>query len=133
MPVLFRVFKSPRLSTSLRNLYTVCRGEKTKNSEKIPNYIYLLIPYHCSLANGICRFSPFQVIPHSKDELATNFSNVVPISDCFFENASAKFPDNAVEIKLQWLNKNYMEINSSGNELYFKVSKSTHYLECTIG
>ena len=73
------------------------------------------------LDKDICPFGPFRDISHIKDEAAT-FSHDDQVNDCLFENASVKFPQNALDIKLHWLSADYMDISVSGSQLTFKVS-----------
>ena len=70
-----------------------------------------------------CDFSPFQVIPYSHNEEATNFSfeGNDKLEQCFLQNVLVKFPNNSTEIRLPWLNESYVHLNVSNNTLYFKV------------
>ena len=73
------------------------------------------------LDKDICPFSPLQEIPYIKDQTSF-FSHDDQVNDCLFDNASAKFPQNALDIKVHWLSADYMDISVSGSQLRFKVS-----------
>ena len=73
------------------------------------------------LDKDICPFSQFRDIRYTKDH-TTTFYHDDQVNDCLFDNASAKFPHNALDIKLHWLSADYMDISVSGNQLTFKVS-----------
>ncbi|CAB4033804.1 Hypothetical predicted protein, partial [Paramuricea clavata] len=79
-----------------------------------------------------CVFRPFQVLPHSHKDPATTFLHTQQIFSCSLTKAQAKFPDNATEIELQWLNESYVDLNVSNNNLYFKWRKSVPNLQGTI-
>ena len=97
------------------------------HKSKIFSIIYLFIA--CILADQICPFTPFQVIPYNNDSV-TIFSHDVQVYGCFLENAWVKFSHEGVEIEQQWLTADYMDISVSSNKLYFKVRKFTSYLKC---
>ncbi len=86
-------------------------------------YIYIYIG-----TNSDCLFKPFQVIPSSRNDPVTIFSNSGQVFNCSLKKALAKFPDNATKMELQWLNESYVDLNVSNNDMYFKVRKSTHLL-----
>lgn len=60
-------------------------------------------------------------------ETATKFSDIdnqkLLMNSCTLTKALEKFPDNAREMKLQWLDQSYVDLNVSNNNMYFKVSK----------
>jgi hypothetical protein len=74
-----------------------------------------------------CLLRPFQLIPYDQMETATKFSDIdnkkLLMKSCTLTKALEKFPDNAREMKLQWLDQSYVDLNVSNNNMYFKVSK----------
>ena len=72
-------------------------------------------------------------MPYTNAEQATTFSLDIQVHGCLLENAWAKFPHKDEKIELNsWISADCIDIISSRNKLYFKVSKSIHYLTCTI-
>ncbi|CAB4026456.1 Hypothetical predicted protein, partial [Paramuricea clavata] len=87
-----------------------------------------------------CVLGPFQLIPHSQKEQATKFSDFgepkIVIKNCSLPTNGkpvlVKFPDNATEMELQWLDQSYVDLNVSNKVLYFKWKKSVPNLQGTI-
>jgi hypothetical protein len=80
-----------------------------------------------------CLLGPFQLIPHSQEEPATKFSDFgnphIMMKSCFLKKGKlvlVKFPENAKEVELQWLDQSYVDFNVSKKVLYFKVRKCIH-------
>ena len=79
-----------------------------------------------------CMFKPFQVLQYSQTHGATNFSQNEQLGlGCSAEKILVKFPDNATEVELQWLNESY-DISVSGKDLFFKWKRSVPALRGTI-
>ena len=80
----------------------------------------------------ICEFGPFQVIPYLHDSLVSEFEIVnKTFSHCYLSERikfKVKYPDNATEIEMEWLNKSYVDLTVSGNKLHFKVRKISFYI-----
>ena len=74
-----------------------------------------------------CPLGPFQLIPYNKGKLAEKFSDIdnrrAMMKSCSLRNVLVKFPDNAAEMELQWLDESYVGLNVFNNELSFKVCK----------
>jgi hypothetical protein len=71
-----------------------------------------------------CPFEPFQVIPYSHSDPVTTLIHHDPpiqLQSCSVRNIRVKFPDNATEMELRWLNESYVNIDVSGIHLHFKV------------
>jgi hypothetical protein len=70
------------------------------------------------------------LIPYNKGKLDKKFSDIdnrrAVMKSCSLRNVLVKFPDNAAEIELQWLDESYFDLNLFNNELYFKVCKWIH-------
>ncbi len=81
---------------------------------------YLNIGFRAS-----CTFGPFQLIPFSNEEPATQFNQRNTFQNCFFLRITVKFPNNIKEMELQWLDESYVDLTISNKILYFKVWKST--------
>ena len=80
-----------------------------------------------------CMFKPFQVLQYSHTHGATNFSQNEQLGlGCSAEKILVKFPDNATEVELQWLNESYFNISVSGKDLLFKWKRSVPALRGTI-
>jgi hypothetical protein len=45
------------------------------------------------------------------------------MKSCTLTKALAKFPDNAREMELLWLDKSYVDLNVSNKDIYIKVRK----------
>jgi hypothetical protein len=98
------------------------------HSAQILNYIFIF--YQNIGTDRFCEFKPFQLIPYSHEEPATQFISSSTIFSCFLyshanSKAQAKFPNNTKEMDLQWLDESYVNFTVSNNKLYFKVLKST--------
>jgi hypothetical protein len=63
------------------------------------------------------------VIPYGHNEPATEFCYDGPFTllKCALHNAWVKFPDNATEMELPWLNDSYVHLNGTNKTLHFKV------------
>ena len=66
-------------------------------------------------ASTYCAFGPFQVIPYSHNEAATEFFYDSPFTllRCALHTTWVKFPDNATEMELPWLNDSYVHLNGT--------------------
>ena len=92
-----------------------------------------------------CGFEPFQLIPYSHNEPATQFSQPNAMTNCSLrkkENNQVKFPNITNNMELQWLDDSYVQFSVSINALFFKWKKSvpglrgaiiTLYLRCFEG
>lgn len=84
----------------------------------------------------ICEFGPFQVIPYLHDTPVSEFEIVnKTFSHCNLSEMikfKVKFPDNATEIEMEWLNKSYVDLTVSGNKLNFKVSEISFCISVTF-
>jgi hypothetical protein len=67
---------------------------------------------------------------YSQQDSATQFNDVdnpnVALESCSLSEIKAKFPDQAQQMKLQWLNESYVDLTIANRKtLHFKVWKST--------
>jgi hypothetical protein len=63
---------------------------------------------------------------YSQQDSATQFNDVdnpnVALESCSLNKAKAKFPDQAEQMELQWLNESYVDLTiANGKTLHFKV------------
>jgi hypothetical protein len=63
---------------------------------------------------------------YSKQDSTTQFNDVdnpnVALGSCSLNKAKAKFPDQAEQMELQWLNRSYVDLTiANGKTLHFKV------------
>ncbi|CAB3995087.1 Hypothetical predicted protein [Paramuricea clavata] len=93
-----------------------------------------IIRFGAGNASTDCAFGPFQVIPYSHNEVATNFcyDDNPTLLRCALHKAWVKFPDNATEMELPWLNESYVHLNGSNKTLHFKWKRSVPELQGTI-
>ena len=63
------------------------------------------------------------MIPYSHNESATEFFYDGPFTllRCALHTTWVKFPDNATEMELPWLNDSYVHLNGTNKTLHFKV------------
>ena len=81
-----------------------------------------------NIEDSFCQFGPFQVVPYSHNDRATEFEYLIPLmktlTHCFLAKSTkvkVKFPNNATEMKVEWLNGSYVNLAVSDNNLFFKV------------
>lgn len=75
-----------------------------------------------------CTLGPFQLISYSVKDAAAKFyidRRDLNLSFCLLSKALAKFPDNATEIELQWLNESYVDLEVLNKTIHLKVRKNT--------
>ncbi|XP_028407910.1 uncharacterized protein LOC114530541 [Dendronephthya gigantea] len=90
-----------------------------------------------SYGSTFCPFSPFQSIPYTHNDKATEFSYLnddpdVVLKSCSFKKAWAKFPGSSDEKEQLWLNESFVDIKVSRKSLCFKWRKSVKALQGTI-
>ena len=79
-----------------------------------------------------CKFTPFQVIPYNHEGPVTKFSHHDQVFNCSLKKALVKFPHNATEVELQWLNESYVDLSIKNNTMHFKWRRSVPDLQGTI-
>ena len=78
-----------------------------------------------------CSLGPFQLVPYSNDEPATQFkdlNNNRLFQSCSLVKPWSKFPNQTLNIDLTWLNESYVNLTVLNGTLYFKVSITHHQL-----
>lgn len=80
----------------------------------------------CSNVGEGCMLGPFQVIPNSPNEQATEFTDQQHnLTSCSLEKTLAKYPDKVTVEELKWLDESYVDLKFKSKALHFKVRTST--------
>ncbi|CAB4043521.1 Hypothetical predicted protein, partial [Paramuricea clavata] len=83
-----------------------------------------------------CALGPFRLIPYNKNEPTRKFFDInnptVVMKSCSLREILVKFPDNATEMELEWLDESYVDLNVLSDNIYFKWKRSVPNLQATI-
>ena len=83
----------------------------------------------------LCSFEPFQLIPYSHNEPATQFKQEETMTSCALskkQKTLAKFPNITKNVELEWLDDSYVQFSVKDNILYFKWKQSVPSLQGAI-
>ena len=111
----------------------------------LPNFLNPANGYKCVRSEDIiagldglgvhCGFTPFQLIPYTHSEPATEFTQTNKMTSCSLDKSrkpQAKFPNITNNTELQWLDDSYVQFSVSNKILSFKWTRSVPELRGTI-